>query len=190
MVLLSMAVVSALILIAGANAALSVACAVVTGLIVVKLILPVFRILASLCRWTVTVVPAVLSGLFATLDAALTRTSTFPHPVLFSLTAYSFLRYFGMVVLNVWILHLLVPTADIVHLALAYPAILLVMSLPVFPGGLGVVELSWTGVLIAQGIDPQLAVAAALALRVISTIAFLAIAPILILNRSKQEQPG
>lgn len=106
-----------------------------------------------------------------------------PRRILLQITTLSFLRYALLASLNVLILGALVPGVDRLALLLAFPLVLLVMSLPVFPGGLGVVELTWAGVLVAQGESHATAVEAALALRILSTFGFFLAAPALLALR-------
>ncbi len=183
-VLLSMGLVSALVLIAKLGPVLSGLSALVAGLVVVTLISPVFHILRKFSIWASGHLPAIAAEISAAIEKALRQSTAVPKRILFQLTALSFLRYLGMVALNVWTISVLLPGSDIRLLFLAYPTVLLVMSLPFIPGGLGVVEVTWTGVLIAQGIEPAEAVEIAISLRVISTIAFLAVAPLLIMFRT------
>lgn len=183
-VLLSMGLLSTLVLIAKFGPVLSALSALVIGLVVVSLITPVFKLLRQFSHWASGHLPAFAAKGSAAFENALHQASAFPQRILFQLTGLSFLRYLGIVVLNVWTISILLPGADTLLLALAYPTVLLVMSLPFIPGGLGIVEVTWIGVLIAQGVDPAEAVEVALSLRVISTIAFLAIAPLLIMFRT------
>ncbi|NJM84289.1 MAG: hypothetical protein HC844_19205 [Tabrizicola sp.] len=103
--------------------------------------------------------------------------------VLLRITGLSFLRYVLLASLNVLVLSALVSGVDSLALLLAFPLVLFVMSLPVFPGGLGVVELTWAGVLVAQGVSPATAAEAALALRIVSTFGFFLAAPWLLALR-------
>lgn len=105
-------------------------------------------------------------------------------PLLGGLIGLGAMRFVLFAALNVVVLALLVPRADPLILLASYPVVLLLMSLPIFPGGLGVVEATWSGVLIAQGIPAPEAFAAAIALRIVSTAGFLVIAPILVMLRS------
>ena len=57
--------------------------------------------------------------------------------------------------------------------------------LPFFPGGWGAVELTWAGVLVSHGLDAAGAAEAAIALRVVSTAAFLAMVPALLFLRDR-----
>ncbi|MCX7289404.1 MAG: lysylphosphatidylglycerol synthase transmembrane domain-containing protein, partial [Rhodobacterales bacterium] len=83
-----------------------------------------------------------LQLVLARLSEGFTAAARLPQRVLLLITGLSFLRYALLASLNVLILAALVPGADKAALFLAFPIVLLVMSLPVFPGGLGVVELT------------------------------------------------
>jgi len=99
------------------------------------------------------------------------------------LTGLSLMRYVLLAGLNVTLLSVLVPEASPVTLFAAYPLVLFLMSLPFFPGGLGVVELTWASVLMANGETATAAAEAAIALRIVSTFGFVLIAPALIALR-------
>ncbi len=184
-VLLSMGLISALVLVAKLGPVLSGLFTLVAGLVVVALISPVFLLLRKFSKWASDHLPAIAAKGAVAIEKALHQASAFPHRILYQLTALSFLRYLGMVTLNVWTISVLLPGSSFLLLALAYPTVLLVMSLPFIPGGLGVVEVTWVGVLITQGATPAEAVEVALSLRVVSTIAFLAVAPLMILFRTR-----
>ncbi len=133
---------------------------------------------------------ATAAGLGGRLQQALTKLSEgfgaaalLPRRVLLQVTGLSFLRYGLLATLNVFILRALVPGVDSFVLLLAFPLILLMMSLPIFPGGLGIVELTWVGVLVAQQESPASAAEAALALRILSTLGFFVVAPLLLALR-------
>ncbi|WP_238368512.1 lysylphosphatidylglycerol synthase transmembrane domain-containing protein [Mesobacterium pallidum] len=123
---------------------------------------------------------APMAGAFATLAQGFDKAREMPGRLLVTLTSLSLARYLMMAAMNVGLLMVLAPQADPVLLVAAYPLVLLVMTLPIFPGGLGVVELTWSGVLIAQGSGVAEATEAALALRIVQTAGFLAIAPLLV----------
>lgn len=185
-VLLTMGLVSVLLFFTNFGMLTALTFAGLAGLCLVTLIVPMFRLLRYMVIRATNILPSRLSVLGNTFATALLRPSSFPKPVILSLTTLSALRYVCLVTLYVGTITILLPGVDMVMLMLAYPAILLVMSLPIFPGGLGVVELSWTGVLVAQGVDPAHAVEIALALRIVTTLAFLVVAPFLILLRTRK----
>ncbi|WP_415183006.1 lysylphosphatidylglycerol synthase transmembrane domain-containing protein [Phaeovulum sp.] len=108
--------------------------------------------------------------------------------LLFHLMGLSMVRYSMLAGLNVFVLGQLAPDVDHMVLLAAYPLVLLLMSLPFFPGGLGVVELTWVGVLVAAGEATASASETAIALRIISTFGFLLIAPILIMLPEQREK--
>lgn len=99
--------------------------------------------------------------------------------ILRRLMAISLMRYVALLGLNVGIVLLILPGADPVGLVVAFPLILLLSSLPFLPAGLGAAEVSWAGVLVAQGFGPAEATEAAIALRVVSLFSFLLIYPVL-----------
>lgn len=66
------------------------------------------------------------------------------------------------------------PAADVIQVLAAHPAIWLLVAVPVTPGGIGVVEWSWSGLLIAAGATASGAAIAAIAFRLL-TIAALAV---------------
>lgn len=107
------------------------------------------------------------------------RAAQLPDHILTSITALSLLGYAVLAALNVLLLST-IAGVDILPLLIAYPLVLFLMSLPVFPGGLGVVEATWAGVLAREGLPFDQAVEAALALRVVSTLGFFLIAPLLL----------
>jgi uncharacterized membrane protein YbhN (UPF0104 family) len=121
--------------------------------------------------------------LFGGLAGGFTEAGRLPYAALFRITGLGFIRYLLLASLNVLILGTLVPEADLLALVTAFPLVLLVMSLPFFPGGLGVVELTWVGVLVAQGESAATAAEAALALRIVSTFGFFLVAPALLFLR-------
>jgi uncharacterized membrane protein YbhN (UPF0104 family) len=117
---------------------------------------------------------------FTSLASGFGAAGCLPRKVLLLITGLGFLRYALLASLNILLIGVLVPGVDIVALLVAFPVVILVMSLPIFPGGLGVVELTWAGALIAQGASPATAAEAALALRILSTFGFFLAAPFLL----------
>ncbi|MEM7269720.1 MAG: lysylphosphatidylglycerol synthase transmembrane domain-containing protein, partial [Pseudomonadota bacterium] len=95
------------------------------------------------------------------------------------LISLSIIRYLIIMGLNVGLLVLIAPEAPALNLALAYPLVLFIMTLPIVPGGLGVTELAWSGVLLHAGLSSAEAIEAALTLRIVSTAAFFAVTPLL-----------
>lgn len=159
----------------------TLALAVVATLLVGPGLQAFSKVLAVIAGVSANSVAALLSKLSgAAQDAA-----KLPRKALFQLTSLSFLRYALLAGLNVWILALVAPSVDPLTLIFAYPLILLVISLPFIPGGLGVVELTWVGVLVGAGLSSPEAVEAALVVRIISTMAFLVAVPALIAFQSR-----
>jgi uncharacterized membrane protein YbhN (UPF0104 family) len=64
----------------------------------------------------------------------------------------------------------LAPTADSASIALGYPTVGIIGALPVTPAGLGVVEWSWSGLLVHAGAPPADAVTAAISMRLINLL--------------------
>lgn len=172
LVLVSMAIMAGLIGAFADSPALAGAAALTIIAALVLAIRPVLRLAARGC--------AGLGGRLAGLGAGLAALGGWSDGLLIWLSGLSFARYGLMAALNVGLLSFLAPDVGVTVLVLAFPLVLLVMSLPIFPGGLGVVELTWSGTLIAAGMAPGAAVEAALSLRVISTAAFFAAAPFLV----------
>ncbi|EPX77110.1 lysylphosphatidylglycerol synthase transmembrane domain-containing protein [Litoreibacter arenae] len=141
-------------------------------------------------RFAIQVVSKLLASIADQGTSLLARTATrlrlgfekaaqLPDRILTSVTALSLLGYTVLAALNVLLLNA-ISGVDILPLLIAYPLVLFLMSLPFFPGGLGVVEVTWAGVLTREGLPFDQAVEAALALRVISTLGFFLIAPLLL----------
>lgn len=99
---------------------------------------------------------------------------------MFQLTGLSLLRYLLLAGLNVVVLVQLAPQADPLVLLAAFPLVQLLTALPVVPAGLGLVEMTWSGVLLTQGLGPAEVAGAALALRLVTTAGFLAVVPVLL----------
>ena len=97
------------------------------------------------------------------------------------LMALSLLRYTLLTAQSVLVLIAILPEVSAIPLIVAFPVILLVMSLPFLPAGLGVAEVTWASTLILQGVDPATAAEAALTLRIVSLVSFLAVYPFLAL---------
>jgi uncharacterized membrane protein YbhN (UPF0104 family) len=117
-----------------------------------------------------------LAALARGLDAA----NALDSRTLALVTGLSTLRFALLAALNVGVLHMLVPDVSLLALALAFPVVLFVNAVPIFPGGLGVAELTWSGALVVAGLSPAAAVVAALALRILGTAGFLAAVPFLL----------
>jgi uncharacterized membrane protein YbhN (UPF0104 family) len=126
-------------------------------------------------------VAAALAGGFA-------AAARLPHRILFALAGMSFLRYALLATMNVAVLTILVPGVPAAVLFAAFPAVLLATALPFFPGGLGAVEVTWSGVLVASGVSAAEAGEAAIAVRIILTSGFLAVAPALLALRSRRAE--
>lgn len=114
----------------------------------------------------------------ASLRLGFEKTAQLPDRVLISVTALSLFGYAVMAALNAVLLSA-IAGVEILPLLIAYPVVLFLMSLPVFPGGIGVVEATWAGVLVNEGVPFDQAVESALALRVVSTLGFFLVVPFL-----------
>lgn len=123
---------------------------------------------------------ARFGGPFARLAEGFARAGRLPHRLMFQLTGLSLLRYALLAGLNVALLVQLAPQADPLVLLAAFPLVQLLTALPIVPAGLGLVEMTWSGVLITQGLGPAEVAGAALALRLVSTAGFLVFVPVLV----------
>ena len=117
---------------------------------------------------------------FATLASGFSEAARMPYRSLLHLTGLSVLRYGLLAGLNVTLLVFLAPTANPLLLLAAFPLVQFLTALPVVPAGLGLVEITWSGILISQGLSPSEAAAAALAVRLVSTFSFVLGAPLLL----------
>lgn len=180
LVLAVMAALSALVLIAGLGVTPLVMIGAVLALVATLLVRPSLKALGWGLHKAVALAPGKLTAMIEGLAGSADRASAFPRAVLLQLTSLSFLRYALLAGLNVWILWAIAPELDPIVLFLAYPLVLLVISLPIIPGGLGVVEVTWVGVLVGAGMATPAAVEAALVLRIVSTVAFLVAIPALV----------
>lgn len=97
------------------------------------------------------------------------------------LMGISLLRYIVIAAVNVGIMIAITPTIDPLLLIVAHPLILLAVSLPFLPAGLGAAELSWVGVLVLQGIDPAQATEIAITHRVVGLTSYIGVYPFLYL---------
>lgn len=155
----------------GAGVATGMALATLAALLATLLVRPALRLCAR-----------VLSALSLAggLAGGMRRAALLPLPNLMAPMAVSILRLALVAAINVGILLVIVPGADAGALLMMVPATQFVSAVPVVPAGLGLVEAGWAGVLIAQGIPAAEAAAAALSLRIISTVPFLVVSPLLL----------
>lgn len=166
---------------AGAGAGTGSAAALAGTLAVLAaLTLAIRPMLAAMSGVATVLARGALARPMRQLSAGLTEAARLPVGALRMLVSLGLLRYGLLAAINVGTMCLLVPSVDPWLLLAAYPAILLVMSAPVFPGGLGVTEISWAGLLVAAGSTAPQAVEAALVLRILSTAAFLIAVPALL----------
>ena len=161
---------------AGLSLILSVAFALAIAVIMTVFVAPGLRLAHSVAH----AFALRFGGPFSTLADGFERAGRLPHRLLFQLTGLSILRYVLLAGLNVMILTQLAPQADPLVLLAAFPLVQLLTALPIVPAGLGIVEMTWSALLLTQGLSPTEVAGAALALRLISTFGFLLIAPFLI----------
>ncbi|MEI4487769.1 lysylphosphatidylglycerol synthase transmembrane domain-containing protein [Frigidibacter sp. MR17.14] len=161
-----------LLLTAGTGAAPAgiAALAIAVSLTLTILIRPLLRLAGQMAH-------PVLPGL----SQGMTKAASMPLGGLSAQMAISLLRIAIISVLTVGVLTLLAPGVDPRPLILALPLLQLASAFPLVPAGLGLVEAGWSGLLVAQGIDPGAAVATAVALRIVTTGPFLVVAPLMIL---------
>lgn len=157
-----------------------VAALVMSFAVLAGLALAVGPVLGGLARGAALIDFRVLSGPMHRLSKGLSEAARLPRAALRELISLGLLRYLLLVAINVGLLTLLQPQAEPMLLVIFYPVILLLMSAPIFPGGLGVTEVSWAGVLMLTGSTGAEAVEAAILLRILSTAAFLAAVPALL----------
>ncbi len=141
------------------------------------LTLAIRPVLSGLSRVVTLLARGRLAPAMRRISTGLAEAARLPVQDLRALVGLGLLRYLLLVAMNVGLMSLIVPQADPLLLLVGYPVILLVMSSPIFPGGLGVTEISWAGLLVAAGSTAPQAVEAALVLRILSTLAFLVIVP-------------
>src|SRR5258708_7412396 len=80
-----------------------------------------------------------------TIQAALAACSNLYGNKVAQITALTVLRYILMVAGAVVIVHALIPAADPLTVALAFPAAQVAVNLPIPPAGLGLLEMTGTG---------------------------------------------
>ena len=134
-------------------------------------------VLTGLSRAATGLARGKLTRTMSRFSSGLAEAARLPVRALRALVFLGLLRYLLLAAMNVGVMCLIVPHADPLLLLAGYPVILLVMSAPVFPGGLGVTEISWAALLVAAGSTAPQAVEAALVLRILSTAAFLVAVP-------------
>lgn len=180
LVLISMGVVAIAANILGATTGMMVVMAVLIVLVLTALIRPVLHVASRVTQMVAKCFARTTPALISALADGFSKTAALRYGLLLQLTGLSFVRYVLMAALNVGVLLLLAPDVSAVTLLIAYPTVLFLMSLPFFPGGLGVVELTWVGILISQGIDTGPAAETAITLRIVTTFGFVLIAPVLL----------
>ena len=180
-ILVTMAALSALIYFAGLDHLVGAALAALFLAIITALLAPGFRFAAWCLRLLQNSVFAKPS---ARLADGMVVAARLPWTVLAALNTLSALRYLVMACLHVLILDQILDGAPLEAMVLAFPLVLFVLSVPVTPAGLGLFEAAWIGVLIANGVPAPDAAAATIALRVVTVIGALAVAPLQIIAMS------
>ena len=94
-----------------------------------------------------------------------------PTRVLFLLSATSIAKLFLLVLRTVFVAAIFAPDARLWTVAAGYPLVGLAIANPVMPGGLGVAEWSWTGLLVLAGSAASIAGVAAILLRILNLTA-------------------
>ena len=99
------------------------------------------------------------------------RAEAAPASVTFKLSLLSVIRLLIVGSRAVIVTMIFAPAAAPMVIVAGYPIIGLVTALPITPAGLGVVEWTWSGILIQAGATAESAVIAALGLRLINLVA-------------------
>jgi len=135
-------------------------------------------------------VPAFLKGPVLRTEEALAACSNLDQNIVARMTALSVLRYILMVAGAVVMAKALIPAADPLTIALAFPAVQIAVNVPVTPAGLGLVEVTWTGLFLAAGSIAKEAAIAAVAMRLMNFIGFcLFFVPFLLLCAVRFRKP-
>jgi uncharacterized membrane protein YbhN (UPF0104 family) len=127
-----------------------------------------FRFGARVFRWLEVKFGRSFAGPLA---EVLDRAAAAPAGTLALLLGWSFARLAAVTLRAVVIAFAFVPGVSPFAVAAAYPAAGLATALPIAPAGLGLAEWSWTGLLVMLGAPLADAAVAALAFRVMNTIA-------------------
>ncbi len=180
-ILVTMAMLSALVYFGGLGHAVGVTLAIAFLALITALLAPGFLFTAWCLRFLEN---SLLAKYSTKLAQGLGVASRLPWSVLAALNTLSALRYLVMVFLHVLVLDQILDDAPLEEMFLAFPLILFVLSVPVTPAGLGVFEAAWVGVLVANGVPAPDAAAATIALRVVTVVGAFAIAPLQIIAMS------
>lgn len=187
LVLVSAAVLSFLFLVPALDWRFDMILAILALLLMVVFVRFAIQLLSKILSRLADQGTTFLSTMATSVRHGLERTARLPDRILTTITTLSLFGYVLLTALNVLLLSF-IADVDILPLLIAYPLVLFLMSLPVFPGGLGVVEVTWAGVLAKEGLPFDQAVEAALALRVISTLGFFLAAPFLLAGFQSQNR--
>lgn len=111
------------------------------------------------------------AAFFAMLEEAFARAAAAPPEVARRLFALSALRVVIVIARALLPIAALAPSIELTTVAAGAPAIGLIAALPTTPGGVGVVEWTWSGVLILAGSAAAAAAALAITLRILNFVA-------------------
>ncbi|EEE35636.1 conserved hypothetical protein [Rhodobacteraceae bacterium KLH11] len=152
----------------------------------VPLMKPALRLMAKVVRQAGKWIKA--GSAFTVLSDGLNHAANQSPAVLHKLMGLSLIRYVLIAALNVGVVWMLLPKLDPLPLFVSFPLILLVISLPFLPAGLGIAEVTWASALFVQGIDAATAAETAVSLRIVSIGGFLLAYPFLFLLGYKSQQ--
>ena len=183
-VLAAMAALSVLILSLNVAAAVAAGAALALAVLISILIRPGLRLAALILSW---IGRHLLQRIMAPMAEAFSRAAEYPPQIIGIVTGLSFVRYFLLLGVSLLVIWRMSPETALISLALAYPLILLVVSLPFIPAGLGLVEVTWVGVLTTAGLPVAEAAAIAIVTRIMVSGSFVAAVPFLIAFRSRTQ---
>jgi uncharacterized membrane protein YbhN (UPF0104 family) len=130
-------------------------------------------------------------GLAERLSPALERASNAPARTLAVLCVWSFARMMMLALRTALVAAALLPGIHWETVLIGYPAVGLAVSVPFLPGGLGLAEWSWTGLLVLAGATAPTAALTALVFRVLNFVALCAtVAVTTLLARSGRVSSG
>jgi uncharacterized membrane protein YbhN (UPF0104 family) len=152
----------------GASASLALFLfAILLGCLSVRWVMKIGHVFTA--RLAATQMPG--AGLAARVSAPLERASRAPAGILATLSVWSFARMALLALRTVVIARAFLPGAHWTTVMIGYPVVGLAVSVPFLPGGLGLVEWSWTGLLVLAGAGASAAALAALVFRIINFLA-------------------
>jgi hypothetical protein len=129
--------------------------------------------MAAGCKLAALLAATHLPGarLAAVLAVPLDRASQAPAGTLAALLAWSFFRMVLLSLRTVLIACILLPGIEWGTVAIGYPIVGLAISVPFLPAGLGLVEWTWTGLLVSAGALAPAAAIAAVSIRLVNLAA-------------------